>query len=164
MTASPERHSPKLVESTQTERQAWLGVLAQSAPADVAGAWARLGLSPKHEVLRPAETGLVMVRGRQGGEGAPFNLGEMTVTRAVVRLSSGETGVGYVAGRDKAHSLTAALVDALMQSPAHMDDVRTQVIAPLRSLREESRSQASRKAAATRVEFFTMVRERNPKK
>lgn len=163
MTPSSDRQPPKLVESSSSDRQAWLGVLARSSPADVAAAWSAVDLSPSFEVLRPAETGLVMVRGRQGGEGGAFNLGEMTVTRAVIRLASGETGVGYVSGRDKPHALTAAIVDALMQSPAHADSVRARMIEPLRRKREDARSEASRKAAATRVEFFTMVRERGPK-
>ena len=47
---------------------------------------------PRYEELRTAETGLVMLRGRIGGDGAPFNLGEATVTRAAVRLASGEVG------------------------------------------------------------------------
>ena len=36
--------------------------------------------------LRAAETGLVMLRGRIGGDGDPFNLGEATVTRAAVQI------------------------------------------------------------------------------
>jgi alpha-D-ribose 1-methylphosphonate 5-triphosphate synthase subunit PhnG len=129
----------------------------------VAAAWAALGMAPQHQVLRPAETGLVMVRGRAGGEGSAFNLGEMTATRCVVRLDSGETGVGYVAGRNKTHALTAALVDALLQSPEHAATVEETVIRPLEAALERARTEASRKAAATRVEFFTMVRDRAPK-
>lgn len=120
-----------------------------------------LGLTPPPmETLRPPETGLVMVRGRAGGDGSPFNLGEMPVTRCVVRLQSGETGVGYVAGRDKRHAQAAALVDAMLQSPALHDQARTMVIAPLDSEAAERTQIAALKAAATKVDFFTMVRER----
>ena len=56
---------------------------------------------PAHEDLREPENGLVMVRGRIGGDGAPFNLGEATVSRAAVRLSTGEVGFGYTLGRDR---------------------------------------------------------------
>ena len=56
---------------------------------------------PDYVELRAAESGLVMVRGRIGGDGAPFNLGEATVTRATVRLASGEVGFAYVLGRDR---------------------------------------------------------------
>ncbi len=34
----------------------------------------------------PPRPGMTLVRGRMGGTGSPFNLGEMTVTRCVVRL------------------------------------------------------------------------------
>ena len=44
---------------------------------------------PAHALVRGPEQGLVMVRGRTGAVGAPFNLGEMTVTRCSVRLADG---------------------------------------------------------------------------
>jgi len=156
--------SPKFVQSEHHERKAWLGVLARSDAREVAARWTALKLEPDYQTLRPPETGLVMVRGRAGGTGDAFNLGEMTATRAVIRLSSGETGVGYVSGRDKKHALTAALADALLQSPDNKQAVMTGLIAPLASARDAARREASRKAAATKVEFFTMVRDRSPKK
>ncbi len=72
--------------------------------------------------MRGPEGGLVMVRGRAGGGGAPFNLGEMTVTRCTVRLGSGLVGHAYVAGREPRRAELAALVDALMQDPERADD------------------------------------------
>ena len=71
---------------------------------------------PAHEDLREAENGLVMVRGRIGGDGAAFNLGETTVTRAAVRLATGEVGFGYTLGRDREKARMIALCDALVQS------------------------------------------------
>ena len=53
------------------------------------------------EFLRRPETGLVMLRGRAGGTGQAFNLGEASVTRCSVRLSDGQVGTGYVLGRDQ---------------------------------------------------------------
>ncbi len=70
--------------------------------------------------LRPPEIGLVMLRGRIGGDGAPFNLGEATVTRAAVRLETGEVGIAYVLGRDAAKARLAAVLDA----PAQRGDAR----------------------------------------
>jgi hypothetical protein len=72
--------------------------------------------APAHDILRPPEIGTVMVRGRAGAKGAPFNLGEMTVTRATVRLADGAVGHGHVQGRDKQAALTAALIDALCEA------------------------------------------------
>ncbi len=68
-------------------------------------------------VLRGPEAGLVMVRGRTGGGGAPFNLGEMTTTRCTVRTDAGFVGHAYVAGRDERLAEVAALADALLQDP-----------------------------------------------
>ena len=67
--------------------------------------------------LKPVETGLVMLRGRAGGDGAPFNLGEATVTRAIVELPSGERGYAHILGRDAERARLAAIFDALWQEP-----------------------------------------------
>jgi alpha-D-ribose 1-methylphosphonate 5-triphosphate synthase subunit PhnG len=98
-----------------------------------------------------------MVRGRTGGTGAAFNLGEMTVTRCVLRLASGDTGHSYVQGRSKAKARQAALVDALMQGP-EAATVRAAVLAPLAEAMADAKRTRAAKAAATKVEFFTMVR------
>lgn len=138
-------------------RRRWMGVLAKAAPARLADLVAGLCEVPGHDWLRPPEVGGVMVRGRMGGTGAPFNLGEMTVTRCVLRLSDGTVGHAHVQGRDKTHARDAALVDALMQGPRAVE-VEAAVIAPLEAEAEARRSARAAKAAATRVEFFTMVR------
>lgn len=136
-------------------RKGWLSVLAK-APAAAALAQFATVEAPERRMLRAPETGMVMVRGRAGGSGDPFNLGEMTVTRCAVRLASGETGVGYVAGRDHAHAEAAATLDAMMQSPA-LRPVAAPVIAALAADAAARKAEAARKAAATKVEFFTMV-------
>ncbi len=115
-------------------------------------------LNLPHEVLRAPETGLVMLRGRMGSTGAPFNFGEATVTRCAVKLSSGEEGHGYVMGRNQAHAHTAALCDALLQSEAQSHDVAQTVLQPLEARLTERRNTLRSKAAATKVDFFTMVR------
>ena len=74
-----------------------------------------------------------MVRGRIGGDGAPFNLGEATVSRAAVRLSTGEVGFGYTLGRDRQKARMIALCDALVQSNEFADAVEAEVLAPLRT-------------------------------
>ena len=140
-----------------TERQAWMSTLAKASTADLARLWEDLGVAPEHEMLRAPEVGAVMVRGRTGATGAPFNLGEMTVTRCSLRLACGAVGHGYVEGRDKAHATTAALVDALMQTD-EADRVREGVVTPLAEALAAAKAQRRAKAAATRVEFFTMQR------
>ncbi len=138
-------------------RKAAMSVLAHSTMAEIAAHLGAMALPP-YEDLRDAESGLVMVRGRIGGDGAPFNLGEATVSRAAVRLASGEPGFGYVLGRDKDLARMIALCDALVQSHDFADDLETKVIAPLRATTLGSRQQRAEQAAATKVDFYTMVR------
>ena len=64
----------------------------------------------------------MMVQGRAGaGWGAAFNLGEVTVTRASVRLGCGTVGHALVQGLDARKAERAALLDALLQTSAHND-------------------------------------------
>ncbi|SFJ35367.1 phosphonate C-P lyase system protein PhnG [Celeribacter neptunius] len=141
----------------QAARQTWMGLLAKSDAAQLAGLVGAQGALPAFDWLRRPEIGGVMVRGRMGGSGAPFNLGEMTVTRCSLRLATGEVGHGYVQGRDKVQAEHAALVDALMQGP-RADEVRDTVLDPLEAAQTEIRTARAAKAAATKVDFFTMVR------
>lgn len=136
------------------DRAADLGLLARAPAPRLAALLTDL---PPHSLLRPAETGTVMLRGRQGATGAAFNLGEMTVTRCSVRLQDGAVGHGYVQGRDKAHARRAALVDALLQTDQG-SQLRAQIIAPLAAEEAARRSAKAVRAAATKVEFFTLAR------
>jgi alpha-D-ribose 1-methylphosphonate 5-triphosphate synthase subunit PhnG len=140
-----------------TDRQRWMSLLAKAPEGMLDRLVAGLGAEPAFDWVRPPEVGSVMVRGRTGGTGAAFNLGEMTVTRCVLRLATGETGHAHVQGRSKAKARQAALVDALMQGP-QAAAVREAVLAPLSAAMAEAKRTRAAKAAATKVEFFTMVR------
>jgi alpha-D-ribose 1-methylphosphonate 5-triphosphate synthase subunit PhnG len=142
-------------------RRAAMAVLAQATTDEIAAALAALGPPPAHDEVRPAETGLVMVRGRVGGDGAPFNLGEATVTRCAVQLASGEIGFGYVLGRDRDKARLAALADALWQCAEHQAAVEQNVVAPLRARQQERLARSRDETAATKVDFFTLVRGDN---
>jgi alpha-D-ribose 1-methylphosphonate 5-triphosphate synthase subunit PhnG len=142
----------------QGKRRAAMAVLAESATAEIADRVARLGPLPACDDLRSPENGLVMIRGRIGGDGARFNLGEATVSRAVVRLASGEMGFGYVLGRDCTKARLIALCDALVQTKTYSAPVENKVIAPLRSGLEAQCDARARQVAATKVDFFTLVR------
>jgi alpha-D-ribose 1-methylphosphonate 5-triphosphate synthase subunit PhnG len=141
----------------QIRRKAAMAVLAHSEVADIAGHLSTIEL-PVHEDLREPENGLIMVRGRVGGDGAPFNLGEVTVSRAAVRLSSGEVGFGYTLGRDREKARLIALCDAMVQSSEFGAAVESQVVAPLRAAMIERRNRKAAETAATRVDFYTLVR------
>jgi alpha-D-ribose 1-methylphosphonate 5-triphosphate synthase subunit PhnG len=136
------------------DRAEALGLLARARPGRLAELAPDL---PSHSLLRGPETGAVMVQGRQGGTGAPFNLGELTATRCSVRLDCGAVGHSWVQGRDKAHARRAAVLDALMQTERAAALAAT-VLVQLANDETARREEQSRKAGATRVEFFTMVR------
>ena len=140
--------------SETAERRAWMSLLAKAPPERLRALWDE---APAHEMLRMPEVGAVMLRGRTGGTGAPFNLGEMTVTRCVLQLATGAVGHADVQGRDKDHARRAALLDAVLQGPDG-PALRAAVLAPLAAgIAATKRARAAR-AAATRVEFFTLVR------
>ena len=141
----------------QARRRAAMAVLAHSDAAEIASRLEAMAV-PVYENLREPENGLVMVRGRIGGDGAPFNLGEATVSRAAVRLSSGEVGFGYTLGRDRQKARMIALCDALVQSDEFAGAVESQVIAPLRTRMISERNRTAAETAATRVDFYTLVR------
>jgi alpha-D-ribose 1-methylphosphonate 5-triphosphate synthase subunit PhnG len=137
-------------------RRRAMAVLADTTTDDIEGRVSALAI-PAHEELRTPENGLVMLRGRVGGDGAPFNLGEATVTRAAVRLASGETGFAYVLGRDARKARLIAICDAMLQSKDG-DQVLDAVVAPLEQAMLARRRETDAETAATRVNFFTLVR------
>jgi alpha-D-ribose 1-methylphosphonate 5-triphosphate synthase subunit PhnG len=143
--------------SGQARRKAAMAVLAHSETARIEQCLKAIAV-PAHENLREPENGLVMVRGRIGGDGAPFNLGEATVSRAAVRLSTGEVGFGYALGRDRRKAQLIALCDALVQSSEFAAAVEESVLTPLRAAEAATRNRKAAEAAATRVDFYTMVR------
>ncbi|HEY9571535.1 MAG TPA: phosphonate C-P lyase system protein PhnG [Pusillimonas sp.] len=147
----------RIEESTAgapTPRQRWMRVLARAGKQLQAHSQALR--EPEHRYIRPAEAGMVMVRGRVGGSGAPFNLGEMTVTRCVVQLADGSTGHSYVAGRSKPHAELAALADALLQGPQGSRWMA--LVDALEQEQDADRAARAAQSAATKVDFTTLVR------
>lgn len=138
-------------------RQRWMSVLARASAEAIAARLAGAPELPPSTLLRGPESGLVMLRGRAGGGGSPFNLGEMSVTRCTVRNGAGFVGHAYVQGRDQRQARLAAELDAALQDPARHDALEQAVIAPLAAAQQAARDEAAAKAAATRVQFFTMA-------
>ncbi|MEZ7197419.1 phosphonate C-P lyase system protein PhnG [Pseudodesulfovibrio karagichevae] len=139
-------------------RKEWMGVLARTGTESLEAAYARLDPEPRFDHLRPPEVGMAMVRARAEARGERFNLGEMTMCRCSVRLEDGSVGHGFVAGRDRRHAELAALFDALLQDPDSGPALRRAVIEPLSASLAEGCRERAAKTAATRVNFFTMVR------
>ncbi|HEV3423403.1 MAG TPA: phosphonate C-P lyase system protein PhnG [Paraburkholderia sp.] len=146
-------------------RRAWMAVLAHTPRAELEAALSHAldgAVPPEFDWLRPPETGLAMVRGRIGGSGDAFNLGEATVTRATLRLRkpAGHAPVGVAChlGRDRRRAELAALADALLQLPEQHARLHGQLIEPLAAQLAQQRAARRHEVASTRVEFFTMVR------
>lgn len=137
-------------------RQAVMATCTGATIAELEQALAALRPVPAAADLRGTEPGLVMLRGRMGGDGNAFNLGEATVTRAAVRLEDGRTGFAYQLGRDAAKARTAAILDALWQGLER--DAVEAALAPVRQRLADEAAAKARRVAATRVNFFTMVR------
>ncbi|MEO0820696.1 MAG: phosphonate C-P lyase system protein PhnG [Pseudomonadota bacterium] len=153
------------MRATEWQREDWMAVLAQAPAARLEAAWTGFagaaGALPDFRWLRPPETGTVMVRGRVAGTGEPFNLGEMTVTRCAVRLEDETAGHATVPGRDRRHAERAALADAMMQREATAALVVAHLLEPLSAAAAQERALRAEKAAATKVDFFTMTRGEN---
>lgn len=146
-------------------RQSWISSLAKSDPSRLLEEWNRVQQDqrPNYDMLRPPEIGLVMVRGRAGGVGDRFNLGEMTVTRCAVRLASGTTGVSYRSGRDKAAAEVAAVLDGMLQQDESHATARA-IVDRLEREWAARREEQLRRSGATKVQFFTMTRTREDRK
>ena len=145
--------------AAQERRQRWLSILAKAPEARVETLWNGLRDVPPYKLLRRPEIGLVMLKGRISGSGAPFAAGEMTVTRAAVRLPTGEVGFGYVGGRHPRQAEIAAAIDALGQRDERKQEIEDTIISPLQREADARHQALKARAAATRVDFFTVARE-----
>jgi len=141
---------------TNAARKRWMAVLARASADAIARRLANYADMPDFARLRGPENGLVMARGRTGGAGAPFNLGEITVTRCTVRSADGLVGHAYVTGRDGRHAELAAQVDALMQDRRRAATLESLIVAPLEAAENARQAETAAKAEATKVRFFAM--------
>jgi alpha-D-ribose 1-methylphosphonate 5-triphosphate synthase subunit PhnG len=139
-------------------RKRAMGLFARATATELAEPLDRLWPACGARDLKPVESGLVMLRGRIGGDGGPFNIGEATVTRAVVELPSGERGYGHILGRDAARARLAAIADALWQRPEARGAVESAILAPIAARLATESAKTRAETAATRVDFFTLVR------
>jgi alpha-D-ribose 1-methylphosphonate 5-triphosphate synthase subunit PhnG len=153
---SAQRHEAKAREIRTRKRVTDL--MAKATTEELTIVWETLTEKPAAQAIRGPETGLVMVRGRIGGGGAVFNLGEVTVTRATVRLASGTVGHAQALGTDRERARLAAIFDALWQEPTNQDFVEQAILVPVAARITAAEQQKAEQTAATRVDFFTMVR------
>jgi alpha-D-ribose 1-methylphosphonate 5-triphosphate synthase subunit PhnG len=142
----------------ESARKRTVDLLARAERQELDAAWQALDDKPVVQSVRGPETGLVMVRGRMGGGGAPFNLGEVTVTRATIRLASGTVGHAQALGTDREKARLSAIFDALWQEAASRAFVEQALLAPIAARIADADRRKADETAATRVDFFTMVR------
>jgi alpha-D-ribose 1-methylphosphonate 5-triphosphate synthase subunit PhnG len=147
-----------MTNEASSGRRAALALLVRATEDELAQPLARRWPNLVVRDLRLAETGLVMLRGRAGGDGAAFNLGEATVSRAVVELETGERGFGHRLGRDAEQARRIAVFDALWQRSPDRPAVERHVLAPIATRLAAERAKTAAETAATRVDFFTLVR------
>lgn len=151
-------HWTEGAEGRSAKRREVMRALAMAPARELLDLWQASGLPGEAEILRGPETGLVALRGRIGGGGAPFNFGEATVTRATVRIAGGEVGHAYALGRDREKVRVSAIIDALAQRPEHAATIDRAIVEPLRTSLEARDAAKRAETAATKVDFFTMVR------
>lgn len=142
-------------------RQCWMAVLARATLPELTDLLQNAPVLGAFTRLRGPEQGLVMLRGRAGGDGAAFNVGETSVTRCTVRDAAGRIGHAYLCGRDGQLAELAARLDAVLQDEAAHNAFAQAVIAPLAAAQAARRAADARKAAATRVQFFTLATMRS---
>lgn len=147
----------KDIREEHAPRRKWLSLMAKAPAGRVVTLLDAMMKRPAFTWLRAPEVGSTMVRARAGANGSPFNLGEITVTRCALTLATGKIGHAYIQGRSKADAEAVAIVDALMQTAA-VDELQTQVLDVLDAEQTTKRAARAAKAAATKVDFFTMVR------
>ncbi|MDR2350926.1 MAG: phosphonate C-P lyase system protein PhnG [Deltaproteobacteria bacterium] len=138
------------------ERRERMETLALSPPEALEEILEKFPKFSEPVILRAPETGLVMVRGRTGGDGDAFCLGEALVSRAAVSID-GIVGFGMVLRSNSNHALNCAVLDALGRHPDSRERVREE-LARLSAKREEKIKMEEDRVKETRVEFFTMVR------
>jgi alpha-D-ribose 1-methylphosphonate 5-triphosphate synthase subunit PhnG len=146
------------LSAEQRQRQERMSVLANAPVQELLNLWKQLGIDPGCQMLRGPETGLIALRGRMGGGGAPFNFGEATVTRATVKMENGAIGHAVMLGRDTGKAKLAAVIDALATDESMASKINDKIMTPLRTLASQKDSDLASKTQATRVNFFTMVR------
>ena len=71
--------------------------------------------------------------------------------------AAGPVGFGHIAGRDRRHAELAAVFDAMLQHP-RWHSLNSALIDRLAQTRAERRQAEQAEIAATRVDFFTLVR------
>lgn len=147
-----------MITDIKMQRQKNLSVLAKAPFSNMLEYWKGISVDATFNFLKKPEVGMAMVRAQAGGGGENFNMGEMTITRCVVRLDSAEIGYGIVVGRSKQKSELVALIDACWQKKSLKEIIEDKIIKPLYHIQVCKEKNISDNTESSKVNFFTMVR------
>jgi alpha-D-ribose 1-methylphosphonate 5-triphosphate synthase subunit PhnG len=90
--------------------------------------------------------------------GNAFNVGEALVTRASVQLKNGLIGHSYLLGRVRKKARLSAILDAAAQSPDALSVIQRTLVDPVSERLGREKTAQAAETAATKVDFFTLVR------
>jgi len=161
--AGGQNFTVSALPEAQRTRQRRMAALALADEKTLEAEAARIFDSFSYTFLHRPEAGLIMLEGRAGNSGQRFNVGEMLVTRCVVRLeardSAGITeGYAFIQGNRTRHAELAAVFDALLQLNDWAESLDRSLIEPLIAEREKQLRKRAAETARTKVDFFTLVR------
>lgn len=142
-------------DALRTARQAWLSVLVRVPEDDVVDAAQAFDFEVSE--LKAPEVGMLMTDGRIHATGSRFHLGEVTLTRCVLKDTLGHLGYGQILGRSKAQARAIALFDLALQREDTGADADASINA-WRSEVEALDAMTAERVDQTRVDFFTLVR------
>lgn len=151
------------IDEVQARRSLWMGLLSRATPSLLIAGLGQRVHAPM-QLLRPPQTGLMMMQARAGGTGERFNFGEVTITRCTLRLMSDDAGqlhvgVAHVLGRSHHHAKLAALSDALLQDSRLWELLASDLLKPIAQALASQRADREALAQSSKVEFFTVARE-----
>jgi alpha-D-ribose 1-methylphosphonate 5-triphosphate synthase subunit PhnG len=144
-----------MTPNTIEQRREWISLLGSADPRFLEDQKKNLNLDLAPDYMVPPETGMVMMQARQDGAGNRFNLGEVTVSRCILKVND-VMGYAMVMGPDLHHAELAAFFDALFQMPDL--DLRNALVSELRRMKNKRHAQDAAEVQTSKVEFFTMKR------
>ena len=142
-------------DELQEARRDWLATLVSVPASEVIAASNEFDFSVV--ILKGPEVGLLMINGRIHSTGRPFHLGEVSLTKCVLRDDQGLLGYGHIIGRNKQQAKAIALFDLALQR----NDSAEAALIRLNAWKEdvaEIDAMESEAVEETRVDFLTMVR------
>jgi alpha-D-ribose 1-methylphosphonate 5-triphosphate synthase subunit PhnG len=130
-------------------------VLILGSP-DLALGWAaEIRAQHRVEILQAPRAGLVMAQVRESARRSVFNLGEVLVTEAKVRVD-GFPGLGLVRGWDESLAESLAIIDAGCRAQISLTQAWEEKLVEASKILDERLSEERRRLETTRVDFQTM--------